>query len=200
MNTFEALKIIFQKIPKMKRILIIYIAVTFIIFSFLMVYRTLSINNYNREKISSKNSQIYELENKLKDFEALKIFIKRAPRFLKEKHFDENWTGLEDNKEKILRLNDYGMYALNKEDYKYAKNQFQESIRIAPTLEALYYLGFSEYMLNNNSSVIENWKKFVGLDEKKKYSDILFYIAIVFYEIGDIENSKKYLSLYLRIQ
>lgn len=143
--------------------------------------------------------RVYELEETVEKKDSIiDVLTKRikVASFLRDIPFEEIWD-TEENRTYLLRQFEYAKFATEKEDYAYAERIYRETLPIQNTLTARYYLGQLAYLQGDLQTAAVEWKKVIELDPQVYYAELLLYMGILMYELGDEKASLSYLEEYL---
>lgn len=121
---------------------------------------------------------------------------KGAYSLYKDLTFEESWE-TEENRVTIQRLLEYADFAIEKEDYPYAEQVYQEALQIQETLSVHYNLGRLYYLQGNLTEAESEWKSVLELDSRGQYPEVRFYLGVLQHEKGSEDESNNNLSEYL---
>lgn len=93
-----------------------------------------------------------------------------------------------------LSLNSFAEYALANKDFQKARDTLQESLRTFPTQEAQYYMGVVAYEQGDAEAAVASWQDLSKIDGSPH--DILLYLAIAEYKLGNLVASMRYADRY----
>ena len=110
--------------------------------------------------------------------------------------FNENWEN-EKVKSDALRLIEFGRYADDKGNFKYAEKLYREAKELQDSLTATYYLGRNAYFQGDLSEAERNWRKLISVDPDVKYPDVRLYLATLLSQSRRNAEAKQVLATYV---
>ena len=110
--------------------------------------------------------------------------------------FDESWETAK-HEESVLRLMDYAVFAMDREDYAYALEFLSEASGIQNTLAVPYLTGRIRYSQGNLAATVDEWTEVIRLDPDNRYPVVRLYLGIVLHQMGDTAESNRLLQEFL---
>lgn len=113
---------------------------------------------------------------------------------------DTQLSGLPSNQRAIVTaLNEFGKYSIRTADYDKALEELNESLRIAPTSEALYYKGVALYGKRAFPLAVEPWKQALDMDlPRETEKQVALNLALAYYEKNDPSQALYYFEQGVR--
>lgn len=164
---------------------------------------TFSIYQYQRERDKAARS-----EDELKQQMALLTErtstlaardVGRPLDIFRNLSFSENSSAADRDKlQAALSLNSFAKYALANKDFQKARDTLQESLQTFPTQEAQYYIGLVAYEQGDPERAVASWEGLANIEGSPH--DILLYLAVAEYKLGNLAKSMRYADRYAEVK
>jgi tetratricopeptide (TPR) repeat protein len=140
-------------------------------------------------------ARVVELEDlRRQQDQLLSTFTSRTTQaeFLKPLKFEERWRD-DRARETVGRLVEYAEFAISKNDFEHAERFYSEANEVQPTITIPYYEGRLAYRRGDFQRAETKWLEAIKRDTERKSPDLRLYLGILYYQMGRLDEAKKYL-------